>query len=406
MNPTSHPEAGFTLVEALVATAIVVSVTAAVLSALNPARGAFRIQPEVADMQQRLRTGVDTLAHDLVTAGAGTSFGAGPGSLVGYFAPILPFRRGLDPAIDDGAGVFKGDAITVLYVPPGGAQTTVRSDMSTASSLIAINAEPACPKDARTGLMDPLCGFQPTITKGILFDGTGAFDMLRITSADAISQTLDFQSAGHGALSKAYPGSTSDRLSRIVEISSHVYFVNSETRQLMHYDGFSTVTPVVDNVVGLEFEHFADPSPPAFVRPGKDQTVTYGPSPPKQDVAQAPFSPGENCTWQVSGGVQVSRLAFLGGGGGLVKLTGSQLTDGPWCPDDANVNRYDADLLRIRKVRVMLRVQSGNESMRGSLASGNNAMFVIRGTAASRSHTVPDRSVRFDVSPRNLNLGR
>jgi hypothetical protein len=64
-----------------------------------------------------------------------------------------------------------------------------------------------------------------------------------------------------------------------------------------------------------------------------------------------------------------------------LRLTASQLTDGPWCPDDINANRYDADLLRVRKVRVTVRVASGNDS-------------------------VPDRSVRFDVSPRNLNFGR
>ena len=34
------------------------------------------------------------------------------------------------------------------------------------------------------------------------------------------------------------------------------------------------------------------------------------------------------------------------------------------------------------------------------------ALLVREGTAASRSQTVPDRTIRFDVSPRNLNVGR
>ncbi|HKF67397.1 MAG TPA: hypothetical protein VKB36_12720, partial [Vicinamibacterales bacterium] len=76
------------------------------------------------------------------------------------------------------------------------------------------------------------------------------------------------------------------------------------------------------------------------------------------------------------------------------------------CPDEIAANRYDADLFRVRKVRVTLRVQSGDDGVRGSLATGNEAMFINRGTAVSRSQTVPDRTVRFDVSPRNLNLGR
>src|SRR5262252_10973467 len=110
-------EGGFTLVEALVATALTVLVTAGVLSALNPVKGAFKTEPERADMQQRLRVGVDTLSRDLLTAGAGAYSGALTGSLAGCFAPIMPFRRGLDAAIDDGAGVFRSDAITIVHVP-------------------------------------------------------------------------------------------------------------------------------------------------------------------------------------------------------------------------------------------------------------------------------------------------
>ena len=78
--------------------------------------------------------------------------------------------------------------------------------------------------------------------------------------------------------------------------------LNTATHQLMHSDGFSTVTPVLDNVAGLDFEYYGDPSPPIFARPDRDRTVTYGPSPPALGVTQAPFAAGENCTWQTSGG--------------------------------------------------------------------------------------------------------
>ncbi len=375
-------EAGFSLVEALVAITIVIVVVAAVTSLLNPARGVFRTQSEVADMQQRMRTGVDALTRDLLSAGAGSYSGALTGSLAASFAPIMPFRRALDPALNDAPGVFRSNAITIVYVPSTGAQTTVRSDMPTASSPVLIDTESGCPK-AHTGVVDPLCGFKSKATKAAMFDRTGAFDLLSVTSVDEAVGAVDFQP--QGALSKAYMGSSSKHVTKIVEISSHVYYLNTSTRQLMHHDGFSTATPVLDDIVGLDFEYYGDPSPPAFVRPGQDQTVTYGPVPPAPGVAQAPFASGENCTWQMSGGVQVTRLASLSNaGGGLVRLTASQLTDGPWCPDDVNANRYDADLLRIRKVRVTLRVQSGIDAVRGSLT----------------------RSARFDVSPRNLNFGR
>ncbi len=404
MNVARRPEAGFSLVEALLATAIIVSVAAAVLSVLNPARGLFSTQSEAADMQQRLRTGVDALTRDLRNAGAGAYSGALPGSLAGYFAPIMPFRRALDSTQRDDPGVFKPDAITLLYVPSTAMQTTVRSDMATASSPVLLNTDSGCPRE-ETGSVDPLCGFKAKVTKAAIFDGTGAFDLLDITSVDAGLQALSFQS--QGSLSKAYLGSSSNHVTKIVEIASHVYYFNASTGQLMHHDGFSTLTPVLENIAGLDFEYYGDPSPPAFVHPGTDQTVTYGPAPPAADIAQAPFAPGENCTWQISGGVQVARLASLGNaGGGLVRLTASQLTDGPWCPDDDSMNRYDADLLRIRKVRVMLRVQGGSDAVRGSLATGNDAMFASRGMSLSRALTVADRSLRVDVSPRNLNVGR
>jgi type II secretory pathway pseudopilin PulG len=393
-------EAGFSLVEALVATTILVVVVAAVTSLLNPARGVFRTQSEVADMQQRLRIGVDAMTRDLLSAGAGPYSGALTGSLAAAFAAIMPFRRVLDPVLNDAPGVFKSNAITIVYVPSTSVQTTVRSDMPTASSSVLIDTESGCPK-AHIGDVDPACGFKSKATKAAMFDRTGAFDLLGVTSVDEAVGAVDFQP--QGALSKAYMGSSTKHLTKIVEISSHVYYLNTLTRQLMHHDGFSTATPVLDNIVGLDFEYYGDPSPPAFVRLGKDQTVTYGPAPPAPGVTQAPFASGENCTWEMSGGVQVTRLALLSASGGLVRLTASQLTDGPWCPDDVNANRYDADLLRIRKVRVTLRVQSGNDAVRGSLS---DAMFVNRGTALSRAQTVPDRSARFDVSPRNLNFGR
>src|SRR5206468_2163720 len=63
-------ESGFSLLEVLVSTAVMLVVTGAIFSALNPAHGAYSQEPEVADMQQRLRVGTDTLYKDIVMAGA------------------------------------------------------------------------------------------------------------------------------------------------------------------------------------------------------------------------------------------------------------------------------------------------------------------------------------------------
>ena len=109
----------------------------------------------------------------------------------------------------------------------------------------------------------------------------------------------------------------------------------------------------------------------------------------------------------VVAGQQRSRLPALGApGGGLVRMTAADLTNGPWCPAAANPNRFDADLFRVRKIRVSLRVQSGNPEFRSSIGTGGDALFLRPGTSRGGYKQVPDQAIRFDVSPRNLNLGR
>jgi hypothetical protein len=63
--------------------------------------------------------------------------------------------------------------------------------------------------------------------------------------------------------------------------------------------------------------------------------------------------------------------------------------------------RYDADLLRIRRVRIKLRVQAPTE-FRGPAGT----LFRRAGTSSYGQHYVPDQEVAFDITPRNMNLGR
>jgi hypothetical protein len=111
--------------------------------------------------------------------------------------------------------------------------------------------------------------------------------------------------------------------------TSHTYYLRRDpatgTTQLMRYDGLETDLPLADHVTRLEFAYFlADGAPP---------------------------SPG-------------------------------LFEDGPWFPDDHDRNRFDLDLLRVRRVRVTLRVQAAPPMLRRFL---------------------PDREISFDVAPRNLN---
>ena len=49
--PAHRRDAGFSLVEMLIATTIMLAVTGGIFSLLNPAQGTYRAQPEVSDMQ-------------------------------------------------------------------------------------------------------------------------------------------------------------------------------------------------------------------------------------------------------------------------------------------------------------------------------------------------------------------
>ena len=393
-------ERGFTLTEMLISTAIMITITGAVFHLMNPAQGTYQAQPEVADMQQRMRVAVDSLTKDLVMAGAGTYTGASAGALYNYFAPVMPYRIGSTGHDPDGGVFFRPDAITLMYVPPTPSQTTIRDAMPQDSAELKVNAQPNCPPNRH----DQLCGFEEGM-RLIIFDASGNWDPMTVTNVQ--DEALHLQHRGQD-LSVSYAAG-----SFITQAATHTYYLKADpvakTYQLMHYDGYLTDLPIVDNVVGLAFEYFGDPAPPQLL-PNKPVTdpkgpwTTYGPKPPALGVNNPTDSwgAGENCLFRVENGLHVPRLAQLAGGVGQVALPQAMLTDGPWCPDAAKEQRFDADLLRIRRVRVKLRVQVAADALRGPAG----VLFKYGGTSQGGERFVPDQEISFDVTPRNMNLGR
>ena len=404
-------EAGFSIIEMLIATVIMMAVTAATFNLMNPAHGMFAAQPEVSDMQQRLRIAVETLKKDLLMAGAGTYSGNNKlGSLGQYVATILPDREG--NTSPDPPGTFKctttycgslgaSDTITIMYVPPTSAQTQIRDDMPQSSAELKVTKQAGCPSS------DNLCGFKEGM-QVMVFDDTGTSDIFSITQVQ--DEALHLQHKGQD-LSKAYEA---DR-TFVTQIAAATYWLKTdtaaETYQLMRYDGYQTDVPIAENVVGLAFEYFADPAPPVLLKSVNDPKgpwTNYGPKPPDVavNVASDTWGAGENCLFMVSGGTHVARTQMatpLGPlNGPLVKLDASKLTDGPWCPDASIANRFDADLLRVKKVRVTLRVQVGDKSLRGPTGT----FFMRGGTSNGGARYIPDQEISFEVTPRNLNFGR
>ena len=172
--------------------------------------------------------------------------------------------------------------------------------------------------------------------------------------------------------------------------------------QLMQYDGRLSDQPAVEDVILLRLEYFGDGEPPlATIDERGEIHVTYGAPPPPTGVDDPgdSWGVGENCTIVNAGGQYLPRLQNVGAG--VVAIGQAMLTDGPWCPDAARAFRFDADLLRIRRVRVHVRLQAARP-FRG-LAG---LLFANSGSALDPWRQVPDETVTIDVAPRNINVAR
>jgi hypothetical protein len=167
---------------------------------------------------------------------------------------------------------------------------------------------------------NPLCGFRVDMM-AVIFDQTGAHDVFRISGVALEPPAL--MHAGF-PLSKNYAAGAT-----IAQAQTVTYWHQVDTRttasQLMKYDGDETDLPVIDNVASLQFEYFAD---------------------------------------------------------GVTPIDASGLTDGPWLPDATFANRFDADLLRVRRVRATVRVRV-------------NQVFLHL--------PVADQVVQIEIAPRSQN---
>lgn len=394
--PEPRNSRGFTIAEMVIAVAIMLAVTGAVFALMNPAQGVFQAQSEASELQQRLRIGVDAIYRDLLMAGAGPDSGSAAGAMGTYFATVLPFRRGARSP--DPPGSFHTDRVSLLHVPSASPHTTTSVVMPDTSADVRVAAQAGCPAG------DPLCGFQPGMS-AIIFDETGAYDTFRVSGL--VSSPASVQHVGQ-PLSRAYR--TGAHVTRVVAAT---YWLKTDAvanvYQLMRYDGDETDLPVVDEVVGLNFEYYGDPQPPTLGKPVTDPKgpwTSYGPKPPPLGIDNPAdtWGAGENCIFTVREAQQVTRpeMSVLDSvPEALVKLDPRQLTDGPWCPDAAASTRFDADLLRVRKIRVRLRVQVGLGALRGP-----GKFFIHPGTSRSAQRYVPDGQIAFDVTPRNLSFGR
>lgn len=354
---------GVSLVELLVAMAITLLVTGAIVQLLNPSQAAAQVQPEAQDMQQRMRVAADMLFKDLAVAGAGPYVGAATGSLAQFLPAIVP--RVLGANAPDAAGAAFRDRITIVHIPGTASQTTTSAALPDPASPLTVAQAAGCP------LAQPVCGFAPG-DEAIVFDRVGSFDLFTVDSVVGNAAQLDLRGQ---AMSRSYPSGVV-----VAKAESRSYYLDVATNELMAYEqGSAAPVPVVDNVVGLLFEYFGDPLPPTR---------------PKPPLGIA------NCLYDATGNYLGGEMATLSGDGSLAPLPLSMFTDGPWCGGGTNL--YDADLLRIRRVRVTIRIQTPLAALRGR----DSRLFARPGGSREGQRYLPDLVATFGVAPRNLNLDR
>jgi prepilin-type N-terminal cleavage/methylation domain-containing protein len=382
---------GFTLVELLVAMAITLTIAAATLSLVGPAHDALQVQPETADLQQRARVGIDALQRDLLMAGAGMYAAGSVGPLHQVLAPVMPYRA-FGSSSDAATGVyFRPDAISLLFVPSTASQTRLAAPMTTGALDIAIENSATCP----AATASQVCGFAAG-DQLLVFDDASEWAVF----------TVDRVDGGAGVTLKGtLPARRFDVDSNVTEVRAVMYSLKADPAsgafQLVRADGFDPAQPVLDHLVKLEFRYFGEPEPPRVL----DETetplrATYGPAPPPIEQSLSGWPAGENCTFAIADGHRVTRLPSIGPAGRLVELAPTLLTDGPWCPDAGATHRFDADLLRVRRVGFTIRVQTALPSLRGPAG----VLFTNGGLARAGGRYVPDLEIQLDVTPRNLNL--
>ncbi|MGI8619774.1 MAG: type II secretion system protein [Gemmatimonadaceae bacterium] len=339
-------DAGYTLVELVVAAAVMLTITAGMFSVLGDGLGRSALWNETADLHQRARVALDVVASELLAAGAGAA--SGPLNL--FLPPVEPKRQGSALSIN---------AVTVRYVPDNAAASTLTSDLAPEGLSATVAIHSGCP------LGTEACGFTADMDV-VLFDDSGNWDMSTVQSAAGATVTLINVL---GSRSTTY--SAGARIAQVIETT---LFADAAVRQLRRERPGGAALPVVDDFIDLQLSYFGDPFPPA------------APVPP----------PGAaNCLF-TSSGDRIAHPVLPQDHGGLAALPLSMLQDGPFC--GAGERSYDLDLLRIRSVRAIVRLQSGADSLRGQ----DLRLFARPGSATLMERMIPDAVLSIELTPRNL----
>ena len=346
-----------TLSDVSVALAVILMILGAAVALLTAPRRAVVVQTHVAELHQRVRAGFSRLQRDI--GGAAIAPRDPRTSALRRRASVIPTRTGRQRAnASDAAELFDPGGITVVTVGDTWSHTT-GSPLSQSTPGVALGAGGACgDTGAGGGGGSGPCGFGRDAVL-LIGDETGRTDLLQVERLDA--GRVWFRSFVDSAGLPSYE--TGASLAPAVVQSYHV---DTSRAQLRYRRDWGREVPVLDNVVSVRFRYLG---------------VSDG-----SWSATADPAGGVRCAVRET--LDESNLVVR-----TVELSRAVLSDGPWCGGDSS---FDADLLRLRSVRVELRLDASLAELRGA----RPVIFARPGYATDARRWVSDLTARFDLSLR------
>jgi len=217
-------QAGFTLVELMVALALGLVILSSVLEAFSSQDKAYRVQDQITAMQQSVRASADLMVEDVRMAGYGL-----PSSGVGSWVTWVAMAS--NPQVTDGGGGA-----------PDSIDIAAAFDSDVASLLV--------PAVAGTNVLTLGAGEGSnfnTTDKSVLFLGRNESAVVMGVAGDVLTIDTDPGTAGNQALSTNYPAGTPLEAVRVI---SYQLVGTTLMRDENLGDGDQ---PVVDDIEDLQF---------------------------------------------------------------------------------------------------------------------------------------------------------
>ena len=217
-------EAGFSLLEMLVASLISILIVGGVLLMLDGIQQVYRDQQQIMDSQQSARLALERMQRDLQLAGVGLAW---------MLSPL--------PAV-----VPRADGGFDIHHNQGGVTAVLVEDMSDPTRHFAV---------------DDVSGFEIGMVVAV-YDSSGTMDLVTLTDI----KTDERQHLHHDGASKAYTVSTGTSVARVLTISYWVDTVDVLS-SLMRKEDDDQAQPVAHFVRSLNVGYYNDAQPPQLFTP-------------------------------------------------------------------------------------------------------------------------------------------